>query len=132
MKVVDLYLKVRYAVQIDGLSKRGAARRFGIDPKTVAKMMTHRNSIRWSASGNTSRNDRSRCGYSTTTTPLLTPHQKPGTASAPKQDESPRSARTPGLCGLNNRLAGMRLPRGILTARQKSADGIEGECLPYR
>ncbi len=40
MKVVDLYLKVRYAVQIDGLSKRAAARRFGIDPKTVAKMMT--------------------------------------------------------------------------------------------
>jgi transposase len=40
MKIVDLYLKVRYAVQIDGLSKRAAARRFGIDPKTVDKMMT--------------------------------------------------------------------------------------------
>jgi transposase len=39
MKVVDLYLNVRYAVQIEGLSQRGAARRFGIDPKTVAKMM---------------------------------------------------------------------------------------------
>lgn len=37
---VDDYLKVRYAVQIEGLSKRAAARRFGIDPKTVAKMMS--------------------------------------------------------------------------------------------
>jgi transposase len=36
---VDDYLKVRYAVQIEGLSKRAAARRFGIDPKTVDKMM---------------------------------------------------------------------------------------------
>lgn len=40
MKVVDLYLEVRYAVQVEGLSKRAAARRFGIDPKTVDKMMT--------------------------------------------------------------------------------------------
>ena len=37
---VDDYLKVRYAVQIEGLSKRAAARRFGIDPRTVGKMMT--------------------------------------------------------------------------------------------
>jgi transposase len=37
---VDDYLKVRYAVQIEGLSKRAAARRFGIDPKTVDKMMS--------------------------------------------------------------------------------------------
>ena len=37
---VDDYLKVRYAVQIEGLSKRAAARRFGIDPRTVNKMMT--------------------------------------------------------------------------------------------
>ena len=36
---VDDYLKVRYAVQIEGLSKRAAARRFGIDPRTVGKMM---------------------------------------------------------------------------------------------
>lgn len=36
---VDVYLKVRYAVQIEGLSKRAAARRFGIDPRTVNKMM---------------------------------------------------------------------------------------------
>ena len=39
MKHVDLYGQVRYAVQIEGLSKREAARRFGIDPRTVAKMM---------------------------------------------------------------------------------------------
>ena len=37
---VDDYLTVRYAVQVEGLSKRAAARRFGIDPKTVTKMMT--------------------------------------------------------------------------------------------
>ena len=40
MKHVELYGQVRYAVQIEGLSKRAAARRFGIDPKTVAKMMS--------------------------------------------------------------------------------------------
>lgn len=39
MKDVELYAKVRYAVQIEGLSKRAAARRFNIDPKTVDKMM---------------------------------------------------------------------------------------------
>src|SRR4249920_3141810 len=39
MKQVELYAKVRYAVQIDGLSKRAAARRFGIDPRTVDKMV---------------------------------------------------------------------------------------------
>jgi len=39
MKVVELYGRVRYAVQIEGLSHRAAARRFGIDPRTVAKMM---------------------------------------------------------------------------------------------
>jgi len=39
MKQVELYAKVRYAVQIEGLSKRAAAARFGIDPKTVDKMM---------------------------------------------------------------------------------------------
>ena len=41
MKNVDDYLWVRRAVQIEGLSKRAAARRFGIDPRTVTKMMTH-------------------------------------------------------------------------------------------
>jgi transposase len=39
MKQVELYAKVRYAVRIEGLSKRAAARRFGIDSRTVAKMM---------------------------------------------------------------------------------------------
>src|SRR3954471_12758925 len=38
-KDVDLYLKVRHAVRIEGLSERAAARRFGIDPRTVNKMM---------------------------------------------------------------------------------------------
>jgi hypothetical protein len=36
---VDDYLKVRFAVQVEGLSERAAARRHGIDPRTVAKMM---------------------------------------------------------------------------------------------
>ena len=39
MKDVDLYLKVRHAVRLEGLSERAAARRFGIDPRTVNKMM---------------------------------------------------------------------------------------------
>src|SRR5207237_8421864 len=39
MKVVGLYGRVRYAVQIEGLSRREAARQFGIDPRTVAKML---------------------------------------------------------------------------------------------
>jgi transposase len=40
MKLVELYRKVRYAVQIEGISRRKAARRFGIDPRTVAKMLS--------------------------------------------------------------------------------------------
>jgi len=39
MKNVELYGRVRYAVQIEGLSERAVARRFGIDPRTVNKMM---------------------------------------------------------------------------------------------
>jgi transposase len=39
MKDVELYARVRYAVRIEGLSERAAARRFGIDPRTVAKML---------------------------------------------------------------------------------------------
>jgi hypothetical protein len=39
MKGVEIYGRVRYAVQIEGSSHRAAARRFGIDPRTVAKMM---------------------------------------------------------------------------------------------
>ena len=38
-KDVDLYLKFRHAVRIEGLSERAAALRFGIDPRTVNKMM---------------------------------------------------------------------------------------------
>jgi len=39
MKGMELYGRVRYAVQIEGLSHREAARQFGIDPRTVAKMV---------------------------------------------------------------------------------------------
>ena len=39
MKGVDLYARVRRAVYVEGMSRRGAARYFGIDPRTVAKMM---------------------------------------------------------------------------------------------
>lgn len=39
MKNVELYAKVRYAVRIEGLSKRAVARRFGVDPRTVDKML---------------------------------------------------------------------------------------------
>jgi transposase len=39
MKSVELYGVVRYAVQREGLSRREAARRFGLDPRTVAKML---------------------------------------------------------------------------------------------
>ena len=39
MKRVELYGRVRYAVMIDGLSRREAARVFGIDRRTVDKML---------------------------------------------------------------------------------------------
>src|SRR6516162_5999738 len=39
MKGVELYARVRRAVNVEGLSRREAARRFGIDPRTVAKML---------------------------------------------------------------------------------------------
>ena len=38
MKLVELYGKVRYAVQMEGISRREAARRFGIDPRMVARV----------------------------------------------------------------------------------------------
>ena len=38
---VDLYGRVRLAVLGQGLSQREAARRFGIDRGTVAKMVSH-------------------------------------------------------------------------------------------
>jgi transposase len=40
MKLVELYARVRYAVRVEGISRREAARRFGIDPRTVAKMLS--------------------------------------------------------------------------------------------
>jgi transposase len=40
MKPVDLYARVRHACRIEGLSQRESARRFGIDPKTVRKMLS--------------------------------------------------------------------------------------------
>ena len=39
MKGVEHYARVCFAVQIEGVSQREAARRFGIDPRTVAKML---------------------------------------------------------------------------------------------
>jgi transposase len=39
MKGVDLYGRVRHAVCIEGISRREAARRFGIEPRTVEEML---------------------------------------------------------------------------------------------
>jgi len=39
MKSAELYAQVRRAVYVEGISHREAARRFGIDPRTVAKML---------------------------------------------------------------------------------------------
>ena len=39
MKQVELYGRVRYAVKIQGMSRREAARLFGIDRRTVDKML---------------------------------------------------------------------------------------------
>jgi transposase len=39
MKGVELYGQVRRPVYVEGLSRREVARRFGIDPRTVAKML---------------------------------------------------------------------------------------------
>ena len=41
MYSVDLYARVRRACHVDGLSNSAAARLFGIDRKTVAKILTH-------------------------------------------------------------------------------------------
>ena len=41
MKRVELYARVRHAVMIDGMSQREAARCFGIDPRTVRKMLSY-------------------------------------------------------------------------------------------
>jgi transposase len=39
MHTVDMYLRVRLACRHEGLSRREAARRFGIDRRTVSKML---------------------------------------------------------------------------------------------
>ena len=39
MKRVELYARVRHAVQLQGISRRAEAERFGIDPRTVSKML---------------------------------------------------------------------------------------------
>ena len=39
MKPVDLYARVRHAVLIEGISERAAADRFGINARTVSKML---------------------------------------------------------------------------------------------
>jgi transposase len=38
---VELYARVRRAVQVEGLSERGAAREFGISRETVRKMLRY-------------------------------------------------------------------------------------------
>ena len=39
MKRVELYAQVRRAVYVEGISQREAARRYGIEPRRVAKML---------------------------------------------------------------------------------------------
>ena len=41
MYSVDLYARVRRACYVGGMSQREAARVFGIDRKTIAKMLAH-------------------------------------------------------------------------------------------
>ena len=41
MYTVDLYIRVRLACHVDGLSQREAASRFGIARETVKKMLRH-------------------------------------------------------------------------------------------
>ena len=41
MYSVDLYLRVRLACHVDGISEREAASRFGIARETVKKMLWH-------------------------------------------------------------------------------------------
>ena len=40
MFTVELYAKIRHAVMIDGLSRREAAKRFGVHRNTIAKMLS--------------------------------------------------------------------------------------------
>src|ERR1019366_7868946 len=39
MRTVELYARVRHAVRIEGISERAAAERFGVNPRTVSKML---------------------------------------------------------------------------------------------
>lgn len=39
MKSVELYRQVRHSVRIEGLSRRETGRRFGLDPRAVAKTL---------------------------------------------------------------------------------------------
>ena len=39
MKRVEIYARVRHAVLIEGISERAAAERFGINARTVSKML---------------------------------------------------------------------------------------------
>ena len=41
MYSVELYSRVRRACHVDGMSKSAAARHFGIDRKTVSKILKH-------------------------------------------------------------------------------------------
>jgi len=41
MKQMGLYARVRRAVMMEGLSRREATTRFGIDPRSVRKMLSY-------------------------------------------------------------------------------------------
>ncbi len=41
MYSVDLYARIRRACHVDGMSERAAARHFGVDRKTVSKILKH-------------------------------------------------------------------------------------------
>ncbi len=41
MKTVELYARVRRAVLVEGMSRRAAAREFGLARKTVSKMLEY-------------------------------------------------------------------------------------------
>lgn len=55
MYSVDLYARVRRACHVDGMSERAAARHFGIDRKTVSKILKHSIPPGYQRSGSPSR-----------------------------------------------------------------------------